>query len=75
MKYKYVDKEWSDEFAKRLVEQLELKGMEQRELAEALEISPNMITSYKKGRHIPSAVRISEMAKIIGCCTDDLIGF
>lgn len=48
-------------------------GMEQRELAERLQVSDKTISSWECGRTEPKMGAVEKMSEIFGCTTTDLI--
>ena len=49
------------------------KGLNQKQLAEKLSISPSAIGMYEQGRREPSLALIVELAKILSVSTDFLL--
>lgn len=49
------------------------KGLNQKQLAEKLNISPSAIGMYEQGRREPSLALIVELAKILSVSTDFLL--
>lgn len=61
-------------FSDRLVEELELIGMKQNELAEKTNITPATISRYITGQRTPGSVNAKLIAQVIGVSTDYLLG-
>ena len=51
-----------------------LKGINQSKLAEDTSISTGNISDWKKGKSMPSAVKLDELASYFGCSVDYLLG-
>ncbi len=49
------------------------KGLTQKELAEAMGITPVAITQYETGARKPDIVKLKKLAAILGCTTDQLL--
>lgn len=58
---------------KRIVALRSAKGLNQKQLAEKLNISPSAIGMYEQGRREPSLALIVELAKILSVSTDFLL--
>lgn len=52
---------------------LKTKGLNQRQLAELLGISPQAVTDWIKGRANPDIRKLPELAKILGTTVDELL--
>lgn len=50
------------------------KGITQSKLAENTSISTGNISDWKKGRSMPTAVKLDELATYFGCSVDYLLG-
>lgn len=53
---------------------LSQKGITQSKLAEDTSISTGNISDWKKGRSMPSATKLDELATYFGCSVDYLLG-
>lgn len=49
-------------------------GLNQKELAERVAISPSAINQYEKGDKVPSTETLVKLAKVLGITTDYLLG-
>lgn len=58
---------------KRIAALRSAKGLNQKQLAEKLNISPSAIGMYEQGRREPSLALIVELAKILSVSTDFLL--
>ena len=58
---------------KRIATLRSAKGLNQKQLAEKLNISPSAIGMYEQGRREPSLALIVELAKILSVSTDFLL--
>lgn len=70
-----TNKEWSKEFAIRLHDLMKLRGMTQRDLADALDVHSVTISNYLHCKYIPSATRILQLANILRVSVDYLVDF
>lgn len=61
-------------FSKRLKEQLNKKGMTQKELAEKIGTTEASVSRYVSGQRIPKASVVFKIATAIGVSTDYLLG-
>ena len=61
-------------FAERLTMELKSSGLQQKEIAEKLRISPANITNWKTGKNIPSLEIFYELCKILDVSADYLLG-
>ena len=52
-----------------------MKGITQVRLSELTGISQQLLSLYTQGKSLPSAQKVSSIAKAIGCSVNDLIGF
>ena len=50
------------------------KGISQAKLAESTSISTGNISDWKKGRSMPSAIKLDELATFFDCSVDYLLG-
>ena len=60
-------------FGKRIAALRRAKGLNQKQLAEKLNISPSAIGMYEQGRREPSLALIVELSKILSVSTDFLL--
>ena len=70
-----TDTGWRKEFARRLRKKMEMKGITQVRLSELTGISQQLLSLYTQGKSLPSAQKVSALAKALGCSVNDLIGF
>ena len=70
-----TDSGWRKEFARRLRKKMAMKGITQVRLSELTGISQQLLSLYTQGKSLPSAQKVSAIAKAIGCSVNDLIGF
>lgn len=70
-----TDAGWRKEFARRLRKKMAMKGITQVCLGELTGISQQLLSLYTQGKSLPSAQKVSAIAKAIGCSVNDLIGF
>lgn len=74
------DKTWKVEvfsvskFKERLKEKRKAKGMNQEELAKAIDVTQGSISSYEKGEKKPTADKLWALARTLGCTADYLLG-
>ena len=52
-----------------------MKGMTQDNLSKLTGIGQPLLSLYTQGKSLPSAQKVSAIAKAIGCSVNDLIGF
>lgn len=60
-------------FASNIQYLLDRCGKSQREVAHALEVSPQVINTWVRGKSIPGAWKIQEIAEYFDCSMDDLM--
>lgn len=61
-------------FEKKL-RQLRLeRGITQAGLAEKIGVSPSTVGMYEQGRRRPDVKTVAEIASVLGCSTDELLG-
>lgn len=53
---------------------ISIKGITQSKLAEDTSVSTGNISDWKKGKSMPSAVKLDELATYFGCSVDYLLG-
>ena len=70
-----TDAGWRKEFARRLRKKMEMKGITQDNLSKLTGIGQPLLSLYTQGKSLPSAQKVSALAKAIGCSVNDLIGF
>ena len=70
-----TDSGWRKEFARRLRKKMAMKGITQVRLSELTGISQQLLSLYTQGKSLPSAQKVSALAKALGCSVNDLIGF
>ena len=63
-----------EEIGKRIQARLDELEMSQAELAKRMHCSKKLINQYVKGISVPPVDRIVEIAKAVGCSTDELLG-
>lgn len=66
---------WKKEFARRLRKKIAMRGITQTNISEFTGISQPLLSLYVQGKSLPSAQKVSAIAKAIGCSVNDLIGF
>lgn len=62
------------EFGDRLKAAREQRGMNQKELADKMELTQASISQFEKGLRLPTPANIKKIAKILGVTVDDLAG-
>ena len=70
-----TDAGWRKEFARRLRKKMAMKGITQVRLSELTGISQPLLSLYVQGKSLPSAQKVSSLAKALNCSVNDLIGF
>ena len=70
-----TDTGWRKEFARRLRKKMAMKGITQDNLSKLTGIGQPLLSLYTQGKSLPSAQKVSAIAKAIGCSVNDLIGF
>lgn len=70
-----TDTGWRKEFARRLRKKIAMKGITQVRLGELTGISQPLLSLYTQGKSLPSAQKVSALAKTLNCSVNDLIGF
>lgn len=61
-------------FGKRLAQFRKAKGLSQKELGEAIDVSNRVISYYERESKYPPAHLIAPLAKTLGTSTDELLG-
>lgn len=57
-----------------LVALRESRGMDQRSLAAALEVSPAAVAMWERGYHLPSTDNLLAIADLFSCSVDVVLG-
>lgn len=70
-----TDAGWKKEFARRLRKKIAMRGITQSMLGEMTGISQPLLSLYAQGKALPSAQKVSALAKALNCSVNDLIGF
>ena len=70
-----TDAGWKKEFARRLRKKIAMRGITQVMLSEMTRISQPLLSLYAQGKSLPSAQKVSALAKALNCSVNDLIGF
>ena len=70
-----TDAGWRKEFARRLRKKMAMKGITQTNISELTGISQPLLSLYVQGKSLPSAQKVSSLAKALNCSVNDLIGF
>ena len=70
-----TDSGWRKEFARRLRKKIAMKGITQDNLSKLIGIGQPLLSLYTQGKSLPSAQKVSVIAKALGCSVNDLIGF
>ena len=60
--------------SKRLQEQRQLQKLSQKEVAQALGVSPSVVSNYESGERTPSVEVLMALAGLYRCSTDYLLG-
>lgn len=58
---------WRKQFGDRLKRLIHIKGMTQKEFAIEVGVDPAMLSKYISGVVMPSAYKVQQFAKILGC--------
>ncbi len=69
-----TEEKWKQVFAERLSKRMKVVGMEQKELAMYIYMSPSTVSYYCAGKVIPSAYTLSLMAEVLTCTVAYLVG-
>lgn len=67
--------EWKKEFSRRLKRKMDLKKVSQAWLSKLSGVSRVMLSDYLLGKTLPSAKKVSAIARVLGCSSSDLIDF
>lgn len=59
----------------RLLEQRMLKNLSQKEVADAISVSPSIVSNYERSERVPSLEILVSLARLYQCSTDYLLGF
>lgn len=70
-----TDAGWKKEFARRLRKKIAMRGISQTNISELTGISQPLLSLYTQGKSLPSAQKVSSLAKTLNCSVNDLIGF
>ena len=70
-----TDTGWRKEFARRLRKKIAMKGITQDNLSKLTGIGQPLLSLYTQGKSLPSAQKVSALAKALGCSANDLIDF
>lgn len=70
-----TDSGWKKEFARRLRKKIAMKGITQDNLSKLTGIGQPLLSLYTQGKSLPSAQKVSSLAKALNCSVNDLIGF
>lgn len=66
---------WRKEFARRLRKKIAMKGITQANISRLTGIGQPLLSFYTQGKSLPSAQKVSALAKALDCSVTDLIGF
>lgn len=69
------EEEWLERFGRRLCAKMKKAGISQGELSEMTGISTVSISKYMNGRAMPSAYKLKQIARCLGCYYRELIEF
>lgn len=61
------------EFAKRLAERMLAADMNQSELARRVKMSKDAVSTYTRGRSLPSPASLAKIAQVLGCQPGELL--
>ena len=70
-----TDAGWRKEFARRLQKKIAMKGITQSNISKLAGIGQPLLSLYTQGKSLPSAQKVSALAKVLDCSVNDLIGF
>lgn len=69
-----TEQEWREEFSARLKRiRHQNKKYNQKQLAEATELTDATISNYNKTKRMPDAKTLVKLAQVLNCTIDDLI--
>lgn len=71
----YTDDEWEREFHIRLKRLMYLRGINQSELAEQLNVSQSQLSRYISGKTSMSVYMLRKIASLLGCTFEGLVNF
>ncbi len=71
----YTDDEWEREFYIRLKRLMYLRGINQSELAEQLDVSRSQLSRYISGKTSMSVYMLRKIARLLGCTFEGLVNF
>lgn len=72
-KLSIAEKAWAERFSKNLKRAIEDSDMSQAEIARKTGLGQGTISRYLTGDRSPKAYHITELSKVLGVSTDDLI--
>lgn len=67
-----TEKEWKDEFARKLKRRMSAKNITQKELSEMTGITQPALSNYFRGKTAPSGYNISKIARALKCSVSEL---
>ncbi len=67
--------DWKMRFVRRVRKLMALKGITQHVLSKETGIPQATLSNYLGGHIVPTAYKLTKIAKVLGCSTDDLINF
>ena len=70
-----TDEGWRKEFARRLRKKIAMKNISLVQLSLQTGVSQPLLSLYAVGKTLPSAQKVSSLAKALDCSVDELIGF
>lgn len=68
-----TDEYFRNVFANNLIEQMHMKGFNQKELAARTKLSTAMISKYIKKQSTPTIANFERIAKVLNCSREDLL--
>lgn len=68
------DRQWRDEFARRLRQAREEAGLGRVLLSELAGLGPNAVGAYEEGRRYPSVPNLIKLARVLCVQVDFLLG-
>lgn len=69
------EREWLAYFGINLMEMIDEAKMTQRELADAAGLSEAAVSNYIRGRRMPGAKSLVNLADALNCSVDELVDF